>query len=89
MWLQAGGDTCSGEKPAPCIYHHVVTSNNCVPQSTTYSGVCTSCRRSAAAHARHILILARKQMFTEAEQRVCAELNSRELHETRPSRQPA
>ena len=68
MWLQAGGDTCSGENSAPCIHHHVVTSHNCVPQSTAYQGVCTSCRCSAAAHARRILIMARDQIFIEVEQ---------------------
>ena len=88
MWLQAGGDTCSGENPAPCIHHHVAMSHNCVPQSTAYQGMGTSCCRSAAAHARHMLMLAREPIFTEAEQCVCAEINSRELRETRPSRQP-
>ena len=56
-----------------------MTSHNCVPQSTAYQGVCTSCRRSAAAHARHILILARELIVTEAEQCVRVETNSREL----------
>ena len=78
MWLHAAGDTCSGENAAPCIHHHVVRSHNCLPQRTAYQGVCTSCRRRAAAHARHILILTREQIFTEAEKCVRAELNSRE-----------
>ena len=88
MWLQARGDTCSGENPAPCIHHHAVTSHNCVTQSAAHQGVGTSCCRSAATHACRILILAREQIFAEAEQCVCVELNSRELRETRPSRQP-
>ena len=81
MWLhwQAGGDTCSGENPAPCIHHHV-TSHNCVPQSTAYQ--VWSCCRSAAAHARHILILAREQIFTEADP--CIRANSTAVSSARP-----
>ena len=88
MRLQAGGDTFSAENPAPCIHHHAVTSHNCVAQSTAYKGRGISCCRSAAAHARHILILAREQIFTEAEQCFRAKLNCRELRDTRPSCQP-
>ena len=44
MWLKAGGDTCSGETPAPRIHHHDehdVTSHNSVPQSNAYQGTLT------------------------------------------------
>ena len=87
MWLQAGGYACPGEGPAPCIHHHVVTSHDRVPQSTVDRGVGTPCRHSAAAHARNVSILAREQIFTEAEQCVCAELDSREPS-ARPTPEP-
>ena len=76
MWLQAGGDTYSGENPAPCIHRHAVTSHNCVLQSTADQGVGIACCRSAAAHARHISILAREQIFAEAELCVRTEFSS-------------
>ena len=53
----------------------------------TRAWVTTSCH-SAAAHTRHISLLAREQMSAEAEQCVRAELDCRELCEARPSRQP-
>ena len=76
----------------PCTTHLPSCRDEPRPCATEHRrpGVGPPCcyTSSAAAHARHISILAREQIFTEAEQCVRAGLNSRELREATPSRQP-